>query len=140
MRLRLLAPLGAKPELERLLAAQGATIEYQDLGLNGQQARGWQLHAGCAGRRQTYIRNSAGQGFLVFRASLRARCASGVMFSIARALASALIAQMAQQHSSPPHLASGARSTLCPHPSRWATHMKAWLAHGMARRGVRARS
>ena len=44
MRLRLLAPLGAKPELERLLAAQGATIEYQDLGLNGQQVCGWQ---GC---------------------------------------------------------------------------------------------
>ena len=45
MRLRLLAPLGAKPELERLLAEQGATIEYQDLGLNGQQARGRQyLH------------------------------------------------------------------------------------------------
>ena len=40
MRLRLLAPLGAKPELERLLAAQGATIEYQDLGLNGQQVFG----------------------------------------------------------------------------------------------------
>ena len=39
MRLRLLAPLSAKPELDRLLAAQGAVIEYQDLGLNGQQAR-----------------------------------------------------------------------------------------------------
>jgi len=38
MRLRLLAPLSAKPELDRLLAAQGAAIEYQDLGLNGQQA------------------------------------------------------------------------------------------------------
>lgn len=41
MRLRLLAPVGAKPELERLLAAQGATIEYQDLGLNGQQVCSW---------------------------------------------------------------------------------------------------
>ena len=38
MRLRLLAPLSAKPELDRLLAAQAAAIEFQDLGLNGQQA------------------------------------------------------------------------------------------------------
>ncbi|KAK9843963.1 hypothetical protein WJX81_000571 [Elliptochloris bilobata] len=37
MRLRLVTPLSAKPELDRLLAAQGANIEYQDLGLNGQQ-------------------------------------------------------------------------------------------------------
>lgn len=52
MRLRLLAPLGAKAELERLLAAQGATIEYQDLGLNGQQVRSRQecTPAGVLGR------------------------------------------------------------------------------------------
>jgi len=39
MRLRILAPLSAKPELDHLLDAQGAAVEYQDLGLSGQQAR-----------------------------------------------------------------------------------------------------